>query len=343
MAASGGAFPDGFGGRLWSETKANCMSPRWIYCIALSLLAMMRPTSTRAETPRVIDLWPEGVPGLRADASEEKLVDGRITNVHRPTLRLYPAAGDRVSGTAVIVCPGGGYVRLAVSNEGDGAARWLNSLGITVFVLHYRLAEYGHPAPLRDVLRAVRLVRSRAAEFGVRPDRIGVLGSSAGGHLAASAGTLYDAPEGRTGTDLDQVSGRPDFLILQYPVITMQEPYVHAGSRRALLGAEPAPELVERLSVELHVTKDTPPTFLVHTQEDKSVPVENSLLFYQALRRAGVPVEMHLYEKGPHGFGFRTDLGPTSEWPQRCESWLRAHGWLTQSALRAAKSEPAAK
>jgi len=282
----------------------------------------------RAAEPRVIDLWPEGVPGLHADASAEILRDDRIFNVHAPTLTYYPAPAAIANGTAVIMCPGGGYVRLAVSNEGMGAVRWLNPLGVSVFILKYRLQEYGHPSPLRDVLRAVRLVRSRAAEFGIDPYRIGVAGSSAGGHLAACAGTLYDETVGKTGNPLDAVSARPDFLVLQYAVITMRSPTAHEGSVKALLGERPSPEEVGLLSVNEHVTKDTPPTFLVATQEDKSVPVENSLLFYQALRKAGVPAEMHLYPSGPHGFGFRADLGPTSDWPKRAEEWMRSCGLL---------------
>jgi acetyl esterase/lipase len=196
-------------------------------------------------------------------------------------------------------------------------------------VLKYRLAEYGHPAPLRDVLRAVRLVRSRAAEFGLKADRIGAMGFSAGGHLASCAGTLYDAPEGRTGASLDAVSARPDFLILIYPVITMKDPHAHAGSRRNLLGADPTGAQIEHLSTELQVTKNTPPAFLLTTFEDHTVPAENSLGFVEAMHRAGVPAELHVYEKGPHGIGLRPGYGPTSAWPKLAEQWLRLHGWLT--------------
>ena len=178
------------------------------------------------------------------------------------------------------------------------------------------------------MLRAVRLVRSRAAELGLDPARIGVFGSSAGGHVAASAATLFDSPEGKTGAALDAVSARPDFVVLQYPVITMRGPAVHAGSRDALLGPHPPAKLLDRVSLERQVTRQTPPTFLVHTQEDTTVPADNSILFYQALRAAGVSTEMHLYEKGPHGFGIKPGLGPTSDWPKRCEEWMRAHGWL---------------
>jgi acetyl esterase/lipase len=180
---------------------------------------------------------------------------------------------------------------------------------------------------LRDILRAVRLVRSRAAEYGIKPDRIGVMGFSAGGHVAACAGTLFDSPDGRTGAALDAVSARPDFLLLIYPVISMKDPYTHAGSRRNLLGPAPTQELIERYSTELHVTKHTPPAFLLTTFEDGTVPAENSLGFFEAMHRAGVPAELHVFEKGPHGYGLRPGFGPVSGWPKLCEQWLRLRGW----------------
>jgi len=276
--------------------------------------------------PRVIPLWPEGVPGAKPDGGEEYIRDERVYNVQKPSLTFFPATNP--NGTAVIVCPGGGYERLAVAKEGSGVAGWLNRLGVSVFVLKYRLKEYGQPAPLQDVLRAMRLVRSRAIEFGVRADRIGVFGSSAGGHVAACAATMFDDPVGKTGHVLDAVSARPDFAGLQYPVITMRLPHAHSGSRKNLVGEKPALELEAAWSVETRVTKATPPVFLFHTQEDESVPLENSLMFYSALRAAGVPAEMHLFEKGPHGFGLRKDLGPASDWPRLFENWLRAYGWL---------------
>jgi len=295
----------------------------------LVLLAALLAAPARAEQTTTLDLWPEGVPGLRADAPPETEHDHRVANVSHPTLTWYPAPAAMACGTAVIICPGGGYGWLSMENEGSSPAHWLNSLGVSAFVLKYRLAEYGHPAPLRDVLRAIRLVRARAAGFGVRPDRLGVMGFSAGGHLAACAGTLYDAPEGRTGAALDAVSARPDFLVLLYPVITMRDPFVHAGSRRNLLGPHPTNEEIHHLSADEQVTKDTPPAFLVQTTADGTVPVENSLRFYEALRRAGVTgVEMHLFEQGPHGFGLRPGFVVTAEWPGLCEQWLRLHGWL---------------
>jgi acetyl esterase/lipase len=276
----------------------------------------------------VIPLWPEGVPDAKPGLGPERVDDGRVANVSEPTLTVYGPAVDRPNGTAVIVCPGGGYVRLSMQREGEQYAAWLGTLGITAFVLKYRMQEFGHPAPLRDALRAVRLVRANAATYRIRPDRIGVMGSSAGGHLAASAGTLFDHPLGRTGAELDKVSARPDFLMLLYPVITMDGPAVHAGSRKALLGSSPTADTVRLMSVETQVTSATPPTLLIHTQEDGTVPVENSILFYQALTRAKVPAEMYLFEHGGHGMGMRAGLGTSSDWPKRAEEWLKARGLL---------------
>lgn len=293
----------------------------------LPLLAMAALTLAHAD-PTVIPIWPEGVPDAQPNGGTEYIKDDRVYNVQVPTLTYFPAPLNKATGTAVIVCPGGGYVRLSVVNEGNSYTRWLNSLGVSCFILKYRLKEYGHPAPLRDVLRAVRLVRSRAAEFGIDPHRLGVMGGSAGGHLAACAGTLFDHPAGKTGAPLDAVNARPDFLIMQYPVILMEGPKVHRGSRDSLLGPHPTPELVNLLSVDRQVTAQTPPSFLVATAEDTSVPLENALTFYTALRQVGVPAELHLYEKGPHGFSMHPDLGPTSQWPQRAEEWMRSHGWL---------------
>jgi acetyl esterase/lipase len=295
---------------------------------ALALLfAAVLPLAQAAAT-NVIPLWPEGVPGAKAGLGPERNEDGRTANVSEPTLTVYAPAVDRPNGTAVIIAPGGGYVRLSTQREGEQYATWLSSLGVTTFVLKYRMAEFGHPAPLQDVLRAVRLVRRHAADFHIQPTRIGVMGSSAGGHLAASAGTLFDHPLGRTGAELDKVSARPDFLMLMYPVITMDDPAAHKGSRKALLGANPGPEALRLMSLEKQVTALTPPTLLIHTQEDQTVPVENSILFYQALTRAKVPAEMYLFEHGSHGMGMRAGLGTASSWPRRAEEWLKERGLL---------------
>jgi acetyl esterase/lipase len=271
----------------------------------------------------VIKLWPEGVPNARANPGPEHLDGERISNVSEPTLTVYPAAMDRVSKTAVIICPGGGYQFLSFTREGQQDAQLLSTLGITAFVLKYRLSDYGHPAPLQDVLRAIRTVRSQAAKYGIAPDRIGIMGSSAGGHLAASASTLYDNPAGRTGAPIDAVSARPDFTILMYPVITMDPQTAHMGSREALIGKSPSPELVKLMSVEKQVNSKTPPTLLIHSQDDGLVPVDNSILYFQALTRAHVPAEMYIYEHGGHGMALSPGHGTASAWTKRAEEWLR--------------------
>jgi len=296
--------------------------------LALLFAAALPLAQAQAQTPSVMPLWPEGVPGAKTGLGPERNDKGSTSNVSEPTLTVFRPAVDRPNGTAVIIAPGGGYVMQATAREGEQYANWLSTLGVTSFVLKYRLAEFGHPAPLQDVLRAVRLVREHATELHVRPDRIGVMGSSAGGHLAASAGTLFDSPLGRTGAALDKVSARPDFLMLMYPVITMEEPAVHKGSRKALLGANPSAEAIQLMSLEKQVTSRTPPTLLIHTQEDQAVPVENSILFYQALTRAKVPAEMYLFEHGSHGMGMRAGLGTASMWPRRAEEWLKDRGLL---------------
>lgn len=270
----------------------------------------------------VIQLWPEGVPGLHPDAGPETDDGhGRYTNIHYPSVVVYPPPEGTANGTAILYAPGGGYVRVAAGPGGGIVAEWLHSLGITVYMLKYRHGDYGHPAPLQDALRAMRILRSRSDELGIK--HLGMLGGSAGAHLTALAGTLFDAPEGRTGASLDSVSGRPDFMVLIFPMITMG-----AGLRPSGLSEE----LKHRVSVDEQVTAGTPPTFLVHSAEDRTVPVENSVKFYSAMRRAGAPIEMHLYTKGPHGDGMSPRLGPISEWPALCEKWMRFNGWLPQVA-----------
>lgn len=286
----------------------------------------------RGEEGQVVELWPEGVPGLIPNGGAEVVEEaGRLSNVHVPTLTAYPAPSAAGRRTAVIICPGGAYRRLALDHEGRAVAVWLNSLGVSAFVLKYRLEEYGHPAPLRDALRAVRLLRADADKWQIDPDRIGLLGFSAGGHLASSAGTLFDAPEGRTGADLDRVSARPDFLVLVYPVITLHPPLANGSSRDNLLGTTPDPVLVDRLSTDQQVTARTPPTFMAHGGTDTAVPAENSVLFYTALRRHGVPAELHVYESGPHGIGMGEGHGPFSAWPRRCAEWLAARGLIASA------------
>ena len=263
-------------------------------------------------------LWPAGAPGAQGTQDEDK-----------PTLTPYLPPHGISTGTAVIICPGGGYQHLAMDKEGEQPALWLNSLGVAAFVLKYRLGpKYHHPNELMDAQRAIRTVRSRAAEYGLRPDRIGIMGFSAGGHLAATAGTHFDAGNSSAPDPVERAGSRPDFLVLCYPVITFTEPYLHRGSMRMLLGDHPDPKLINDLSNELQVNAQTPPAFLFHTTADTTVPVENSVMFYLALRKAGVPAEMHIYERGPHGVGLAPTDEALSSWPARLADWLRVRGLL---------------
>jgi acetyl esterase/lipase len=288
------------------------MFPLRLLSFILSFAALLA-----AQAPKeTVLLWPDGAPGAQGTADEDK-----------PSLTLYPAIGPAKTATAVVVCPGGGYAHLAMDHEGVQIAAWLNNLGISAFVLKYRLGpKYHFPVELWDAQRAIRYVRSRAAEFGIRPDRIGIWGFSAGGHLASTAATHFTHSDSEADA-IDRQSARPDFAILSYPVISMLEPYVHLGSRRNLLGDKPDPALVQLLSNELQVTAQTPPTFLFHTTEDQVVPVENSILFYSALRKAGVPVEMHIYQKGQHGVGLAAADPILRSWPDRLAAWLQLEGF----------------
>ena len=226
------------------------------------------------------------------------------TDADKPSLTVFLPPPEKATGTAVMVCPGGGYGGLAMNHEGRQVAAWLNTHGVAAFVLKYRIApRYHHPAPLQDAQRALRTVRARAREWGLDPKRVGIWGFSAGGHLASTAGTHFDDGKADAEDAIERASCRPDFMILVYPVITLSPPYAHMGSRTNLIGKDPDPKLVDELSNEKQVTDKTPPTFLIHTSADKAVPAENSVFFYLALRKAQVPAEMHVYEQGPHGFG----------------------------------------
>jgi len=284
-----------------------------------------------ADPARTIPLWPQGAPGAKG-ADPDKDV---------PTLTIWLPEPERATGAAVVVCPGGGYQMLANDHEGKQIAEWLNSLGVSAFVLKYRLGpRYHHPAMIQDAGRAIRTVRAGASRWGLDPKRIAIIGFSAGGHLASTAGTHFDAGKLDADDPIERVSSRPDRLILVYPVIALATPYGHSGSLRNLLGEKPAPELVESLSNERQVTKDTPPTFLAHTNADTGVPAENSLLFALALRKAGVPVELHLFERGQHGLGlgkgtaqFKIAADPAFQaWPKLCETWLKNQGFLDRKS-----------
>lgn len=292
---------------------------RLLLCSAL-LIACLAPAGLRADEPKVEQLWPQGAPG--AVGSEE---------ADKPTLTIWLPAADKANGCAVVVCPGGGYQHLAIDHEGKQIAEWLNSLGVTTFMLKYRIApRYKHPAPLLDAQRAIRTVRARAAEWKVDPRRVGIMGFSAGGHLTSTAATHFDEGRADAQDSIEKASCRPDFAILCYPVISMTTAYTHQGSKNNLLGKEADPKLAESVSNDLQVTEKTPPTFLFHTNEDSGVLPENSVLFYMALRKAKVPAELHIYEKGPHGVGLAQKDPILSTWSGRLADWMKGRGLLAK-------------
>ncbi len=295
---------------------------RTLLCSALLTLVAWQAL-LRAAEPKVEPLWPDGAPGaVGADEAD------------KPTLTIWQPAPDKANGCAIVVCPGGGYQHLAIDHEGKQVAEWLNSLGVTAFMLKYRIApRYKHPAPIDDAQRAIRTVRARAAEWKVDPKRVGIMGFSAGGHLTSTAATHFDDGRADAQDSIDKASCRPDFAILCYPVISFTTPYTHVGSKNNLLGKQPDEKLVENLSNELQVTEKTPPTFLFHTSEDSGVPPENSVLFYMALRKAKVPAELHIYEKGPHGVGLAQEDPILSTWSARLADWMRGRGLLNMPKL----------
>ena len=289
-------------------------------CLAPMTVVFGQVRHDSTAEPQTILLWENGAPGAQGQSDDDK-----------PSITIYRPWGANLSGTSVIVAPGGGYGFLAANHEGRQVANWFNAMGVTAFVLKYRLGpRYHHPIELEDAQRAIRLVRSRAREFEIAPDRIGMMGFSAGGHLASTTATHFDGGNPGAADPIDRAGSRPDFVILGYPVITLEAPYAHGGSAKNLLGENPDPKLLQELSNELHVTPQTPPTFLFTTSEDTAVPAENSVNFYLALHKAGVLAELHVFEKGPHGVGL--DLGnPTlSEWPVLLANWMRERGLLTK-------------
>jgi len=290
--------------------------------LALSVLpcpAVAQDYLRAVDTPKTELLWPGGAPGALG-----------TEDVDKPALTLYQPNRTQATGTLVVICPGGGYQNLAMDHEGHQVARWLTAHGVAAAIVKYRLGpRYRHPAPLQDVLRAIRVVRSRAIKLNVKPDRVGVMGFSAGGHLASSAATLFDLADAKVADGLEAVSSRPDFAILGYPVIVFGADVTHKGSQRNLLGDNPPADLVTRLSTDRQVTAKTPPTFLFHTNEDTGVPSQNSVAFYLALKNAGVPAELHIYEKGAHGVGLAPQDRELSTWPDRMLGWMRTRGLMT--------------
>jgi acetyl esterase/lipase len=298
-----------------SRARTMCFAVVALFFTA-TVASAQHPADPTAE-PQKILLWSNGAPGALGTADKDI-----------PTLTVFQPYGEpKTPRTAVIVAPGGSYEWLAANHEGRQEANYLNSLGVAAFLLKYRVGpKYHHPIELGDAQRAIRLVRSRAQEFGVDPSRIGMMGFSAGGHLTSSAGTHFDAGKPSAPDPVDRASSRPDFIVLVYPVISFTSPYSHASSSKNLLGENPDPNLLKELSNELQVTKQTPPAFLVSTNEDTVVPAENSVDFYLALRHAGVPAELHVFEKGPHGFGLDFQDPVLGQWPLLLANWMRARG-----------------
>lgn len=292
-------------------------------------------TATAAGTPAVpadrvpVPLYPGGAPNAVG-----------TTALDIPTLTAYLPATPAPTGTAVIVCPGGSYQNLAMDHEGEAVGAWLNTLGVTAFVLKYRLGpRYHHPAMLQDAQRAIRHVRALAPAMKLRGDHVGIMGFSAGGHLASTAATHFDDGRADAADAVERMGSRPDFVILGYPVITLADPYAHKQSRLRLLGEAPDPALIALLSNETQVTARTPPAFLFHTDDDPGVAVQNSLLFFDALKRAGVPAELHVYAHGKHGVGLAPSDPVLSSWPARLADWLRVRELLPPPA--GAASTPA--
>ena len=284
-----------------------------------------------AYSQEVIPLWDKNELPNSQTSIEQEVVNKAdiiwIEKVQTPTLEIYLPAKANATGKAVIICPGGGYMGLAYDWEGTDIARWLNSKGIAGIVLKYRMPQAqsvvtSHKAPLQDAQRAIRLVRSKAEQWNIKSDEVGVMGFSAGGHLASTLGTHYDMPVYEPRDEVDAQRTRPDFMILMYPVITLELDFTHEGSRNALLGEDPTDELVNEFSNQLQITKDTPPTILIHSADDDAVPVENSLQFYLELKNKGVYSEMHLYPTGGHGYSLAIGKGHLASWPDRVYDWL---------------------
>jgi len=287
---------------------------------------------------QVVSIWQGKVPGSKVNADYQQYVDSadgwvKMRLVTDPFMDMYPAPASIANGTAVIICPGGGYWGLAIEHEGSQVAQWFNRLGITAFVLKYRLPEASimvdkSVGPLQDGQEAIRIVRRHAQEWGINPNKIGIMGFSAGGHLAATVSTHFN--ETVYPLKKDDVSARPDFSLLIYPVISMDSTITHMGSRINLLGEKPSEEQVMRFLNEKQVTAQTPPAFLIHSMDDTVVPVENSIRYVLAMKKCNVDCELHLYQHGGHGYGMGRSSDTESAWTQACELWLKSRGLLSR-------------
>jgi acetyl esterase/lipase len=284
------------------------------------LLAALFFSSLAHAEPVKVKLWPEGAPLAKGDTDKDQ-----------PFINVWAASKEKANGAAFVVCPGGGYGGLAADHEGVQVAKWFNGIGVSAFVLHYRLGTSGYhfPTQLIDVQRAIRHVRANAKEYGIDPERIGIIGFSAGGHLTSMAATMFDEkPAGMTNDAVDQVSARPTVAAPTYPVISMIEDYGHKGSRKNLLGPNDNDELAKHVSTELRVTANTPPIFIFHTDDDTVVPAENPVAFYLACRKHKVPAELHIYKPGPHGVGLYLGDPVLGSWSGHLRDWLRNQGFL---------------
>jgi acetyl esterase/lipase len=303
-------------------------SPLIIFLLCLILFSNSR---TQAQQ-KVMKVWPDKIPGaIKSNTYQEEIIIDdtqatKVSKVTEPTITIYTPEKEKANGTAIIICPGGGYTRLAIDKEGFKIASWLSKQGITGILLKYRLPsdeimKDKSVGPLQDAQEAIRIVRRNAAAWGINPFKIGIMGFSAGGHLASTASTHFN--EDVSGQN-DTTSARPDFSILIYPVISMDLAITHKGSRENLLGKKPTKENIEHFSNELQVNDETPPAFLALAADDSAVPIENSINYFLALKKTNIPAEMHIYEKGGHGFGLGKKGGTESSWPEACINWLRA-------------------
>lgn len=300
-----------------------------------ALICLVLPSVNLSAQPKVIDLWNGKIPGAIHNDKFKQMVDTAAGWVDKhsivnPTLDIYLAPEAKATGTAVIICPGGAYGGLAVKHEGSQVAKWFNSLGISAFVLKYRLPndsimESKTIGPMQDGQKAIRLVRAHAKEWGINPTKVGIMGFSAGGHLAATLSTHYND---KVYESDDLISAKPDFSLLIYPVISMSDNLTHWGSRENLLGKRPSPELVKHYSNELQVNTETPPAFMVHSMDDDAVPVQNSIVYALALQKNKIPCELHLYQSGKHGYGMGWSKNTESTWPEACRKWLEASGFM---------------
>lgn len=306
--------------------RSNLPDLKPLVVMMLTLPAMIaRAQSAWAIGPEPLPLWPDGAPHSRGTEESD-----------RPTIRAYlpqDLEGVKASGAGIIICPGGGYGILAMDHEGHQLARWFQKNGVAGFVLRYRHApKYRHPVPMEDAQRAIRYVRAHAEKLGVDAGRIGIMGFSAGGHLSSTVATHFDSGHPDASDPVDRQSCRPDFAALCYPVVSLTAPYAHRGSGRNLFGPDADQAQLESLSNDQHVTAETPPTFLFHTAEDKGVDAQNSIAFFLALKKAGVPSELHIYQDGPHGVGMAPADPAVFGWKDRMLDWMRSSGFLSATA-----------